>query len=218
MTTEDTRDPEQPQEAIDLRDQLLALFLAATRGDTAAGETLRQLGAWNAGEDRPPQLVLAGNRRVFQEWGELHPAFAGEESLLRDRARRYAAAWSWIQSDALAGKPLECARAAWDAGLFLEVHELVEGVWRDASEAERPALQGWILAATGLYRLAEGDLATAGEMLGEADPILRDRLVPEPYDWSAFATAIQAICEAIAGGEIRTAEDLRDIPRLEKSR
>ena len=217
MSSEDTRERATPQASLGVRDALLELFRRAVAGQRTASERLQQLSAWSRGEDRPPDLQLEDGQALFQEWGQVHPRFEKDEGYLRDRAIRYGAALSWIAAEGTSGNPLDCARAAWDAGLFLEVHELVEARWRELPEADRRPLQGWILAATGLHKLCEGDLATARELLGDATLVLEDPLPPSPYAWGPFAAGLRELAAALEAGHISGPESLEDIPRLEKS-
>ena len=217
MASQDTRENPATQVSLELRDALLRLFVAASDGDRVAAAGIRQLESWNRDGDRPPDLRLDDGRAVFQEWGELHPSFEKDEPYLRDRAQRFGAAWRWIQEDAAIGVGLECARAAWDAGLFLEVHELVETAWRATQGAEREPLQAWILATTGLHKLCEGDLATAKELVRDASNMLKGSLSAYGYAWGPFGSALEELAAGLEAGAIRGPEDLRDIPRLEKS-
>ena len=51
--------------------------------------------------------------------------------------------------------PLEQSFVLWDAELFFEVHEILEGLWMAAQGREKAALQGLIRAA-GVYILMAG--------------------------------------------------------------
>lgn len=217
MAVQDTQENPATQVSLELRDALLQLFIGASRGDRASADSILQLEGWNRDGDRPPDLRLEDGRAVFQEWGEIHPSFAKDEPYLRDRARRFGAAWSWIQQDAAMGVALECARAAWDAGLFLEVHELVETAWRASQGPEREPLQAWILATTGLHKLCEGDLATATELMRDASNMLKESPSASSYAWGPFGRALGELAQGLEAGRILGPADLRDIPRLEKS-
>ena len=60
---------------------------------------------------------------------------------------------------------LAAAAALFDAGLFFEVHELLEPYWFRAEGAEREALQGLIQVAVGFQHLANGNLEGARALL-----------------------------------------------------
>jgi predicted metal-dependent hydrolase len=116
-------------------------------------------------------------------------------SALACRARR--------ASEALADAPLAVAddlRAAlaaaarlFDAGLFFEVHELLESHWTAARGETREALQGLIQIAVGWQHLANGNLAGARALLVDGAAKLHGRrLLDVPLD--AFARqALEAI-------------------------
>jgi hypothetical protein len=62
---------------------------------------------------------------------------------------------------------LDDAATLFDAGLYFEVHELLEPQWRQATAADRTALQGLIQIAVGFQHLANGNVAGARSLLGE---------------------------------------------------
>jgi predicted metal-dependent hydrolase len=62
---------------------------------------------------------------------------------------------------------LTAAARLFDAGLFFEVHELLEPHWLHARAAARDALQGLIQIAVGWQHLANGNLAGARSLLTE---------------------------------------------------
>lgn len=53
------------------------------------------------------------------------------------------------------------AVALWNAGLYFELHELLETIWPDAPEPERTALKGWIQAAGAYLHSERGQPAAA---------------------------------------------------------
>ncbi len=79
---------------------------------------------------------------------------------------------------ALAGRPLSAvdapldvalgaATALFDAGLYFEVHEILEPYWMRADAADRQSLQGLIQVAVGFQHLANGNLDGARALLRE---------------------------------------------------
>jgi predicted metal-dependent hydrolase len=62
-----------------------------------------------------------------------------------------------------------------DAGLFFEVHEVLEPHWVRATGDLRETLQGAIQAAVGWQHLANGNLAGARSLLEEAAARLHGR-------------------------------------------
>ncbi len=144
------------------RNRLAGVILAALH-DPAARDELRRLA--------PGEAAAAG-------W--LLPEEASYAPLLTARARS--------ASRALEGRPLRApaaplaeavadAAALWQAGLYFEVHELLEPYWRDAAGGTREALQGLIQAAVGYQHLANGNLAGARALLAEGAGRLRGRVL-----------------------------------------
>lgn len=85
---------------------------------------------------------------------------------------------------------LAAAASLFDAGLGFEVHELLESWWRDASGAEREALQGLVQVAVGYQHWANGNQSGARALLTEgAARLAVGRLDGLPL--AAFATAVR---------------------------
>ncbi len=59
------------------------------------------------------------------------------------------------------------AVALWNAGLFFEVHEVLEDVWKTATGDTRQALQGVIQVAVAYHHLAHGNARGARSLLRE---------------------------------------------------
>lgn len=201
-----------------LRDALAALFVRAAAGDTAARQTLAALARWAAGE-RPGAELLA--LRVGEDTPEplfdatgLAARFAAQDAYARDRARRLTAALGWIADGKLTGDPLQCARAAWDAGLFFEVHEILEPVWLGEAPPRRDALQGVIMAGAALHHLCSGNLAGAKSLLRDAARHLERAPGALPLDLARFARELDALGDALERGTVRSADDLREPPAL----
>jgi hypothetical protein len=149
---------------------------------------------------------------LFASGGALDPRFEPLETYVRDRIGRYAAARSWIRAEGAEQDPLERARAAWDAGLFFEVHEVLEPVWLEERGPERGALQGLILAAAALHHLCEGNLAGAIGLCQRA----RQRLGSAPdtfrVDTATLGEALETLAERLDRREIGGPADLREVP------
>ncbi len=198
-----------------VRDALAARFVAASGGDPEARADLAQLARWSEGAGPPPALRAEDGDLLFDAKGEVAERFAALEPYIRDRAPRYQAACDWIASDDSVGNALEQARAAWDAGLFFEVHEIAEPVWLEASGRERELLQGIIMAGAALHHLSDGNLAGARGLLGDAARRLAD--ATGPYDFASFANALHELQAAIAAGQITQIDDVTALPRLERT-
>ncbi|MDQ7858495.1 MAG: DUF309 domain-containing protein [Armatimonadota bacterium] len=136
---------------------------------------------------------------------------------LRRHAHRLTAALRWLRRPAPRGVPVHMARAAalFDAGLFFECHEYLEGIWRRAAARDRPFYQGIILVAAAFYHYEKGNahgvrskLAGGFARLDGYRPVYRgvlvDRWLRRLTPWRARAAS------GIAAGPLRPA----DIPRL----
>jgi hypothetical protein len=112
-----------------------------------------------------------------------------------------------VACEALADRPLlgatadlrqtlEAAAALFDAGLYFEVHEVLEPHWMTAGGPEREALQGLVQIAVAWQHLANGNLAGARSLLLEGSGRLHGaRLLGidlEPFARAAADTAERA--------------------------
>jgi hypothetical protein len=198
-----------------VRDALAELFVRSAAGDSDARRDVAALHAWSLGGGDPPEIRAEDGAALF-EGKELAATFEALDDYARDRARRFAAACSWLADEPRASDPLEQARAAWDAGLFFEVHELIEPVWLEAKGARRELLQGVIMAGAAMHHLSEGNLAGARGLLGDASKRLADCGDAEAMNFSAFARELGALRERILSGSVRDIADVGDLPRLER--
>ena len=197
-----------------VRDALAALFVAASAGDREADRRLEALARWARDGGLDPlleSLRVSDAETLFVE-GALHPRLRALEDYVRDRAPRFAGARGWIREAGAETDPLERARAAWDAGLFFEVHEILEPVWLEESEPRRTTLQGLIMAAAALYHLERGNRTGATSLSREAARRLGHASPEFPIDVEPLAAALEALAEKVERGEIRTSKDIRDVP------
>jgi predicted metal-dependent hydrolase len=74
-------------------------------------------------------------------------------------------------------RALADAAMLFDAGLFFEVHELLEPFWLAATGEARQALQGLIQVAVGYQHRANGNLAGARALLADGVARLRGRRI-----------------------------------------
>ncbi len=200
-----------------LRDALAAAFVRAAAGDAAARSALEELSSWEAATGPGPglrELRAEDGAALFKSDGSLTQKFSGLEDYVRDRARRFGPALAWIQADRATGKPIACARAAWDAGLFFEVHELLEPVWMHEHGERRRVLQGLIMAGAALHHLTQDNLAGARGLLREAAQRLADASPQEPFDLARFGRELAALAELIENGQVKHADEIRKLPRL----
>ena len=92
---------------------------------------------------------------------------------IQSRLERYRDVFDQILQDR-ASELLTQAVYLWNAGLFFEVHEMLEGFWRGTSGDKREALKGLIKAATAYAHLDSGHqkaweslCAKSAKLLGE---------------------------------------------------
>jgi hypothetical protein len=136
-----------------------------------------------------------------------HDESAHTDALL-ERARRAAialAATPPLRPDADVATALAAAATLFDAGLYFEVHEVLEPHWVRAEGAERDALQGLIQIAVGFQHLANGNLAGARALLAEGG--FRLERSPQPsLDAREFARAVRAALARLP--------EVADVPRF----
>ncbi len=161
-----------------LRNALAELGLAACEDDAAAAA----LGWLAAPADAPPpaaaarlaavHLIDPGGRALLP----VHAPHAAAVAAHARRALRAAAAFRRGPPGAGVVRACRVAAALWNEGLFFEVHEVLEAVWRTAAGTERQALQGVIQIAVAYHHLAHGNRRGARSLLAEG----RSRLASVP--------------------------------------
>jgi hypothetical protein len=113
-----------------------------------------------------------------QDTLRLKGAWKEHAAELGNRARQ---AWHALRArpldppDPPLGAVLDAAALLFDAGLYFEVHELLEPHWMRAGGTEREALQGLIQIAVGFQHLANHNLMGARALLGEGCQRIRGR-------------------------------------------
>jgi hypothetical protein len=160
------------------RNRLAETILAALHDARARRELARLAEA--------PEAALAAGWLSGEE-----RRFAGA---LTERARRAGAALTSLPLDEAPGPlavALADAAALHDAGLYFEVHELLEGYWRDARGEAKEALQGLIQIAVGYQHLANGNLRGARALVEEGAARLRGRRLGG-LELDLFAGAVAA--------------------------
>ena len=99
---------------------------------------------------------------------------------------------------------LDHAATLFAAGLYFEVHEVLEPHWMRAEGSARETLQGLIQAAVGYQHLANGNLEGARALLHDgAAKLLGRRLAGRDLD--AFARAVAGHSRELAGGDAAAA-------------
>jgi hypothetical protein len=149
-----TFDPFNDRMARDIRNSLSAALISDL--GSATGATVEQAAAVWIQKELPP---------VCREY-------------IRQTLERYRHVADQIRSDLIQDPGLQ-ALVLWNAGLFFELHELLETVWRVAEGADRTALKGLIQAAGVYVHQLRGNAAAAGGLAQRARRNLlagRDRL------------------------------------------
>jgi hypothetical protein len=91
---------------------------------------------------------------------------------------------------------LEDAALLFDAGLYFEVHELLEPHWQEASGEARETLQGLIQIAVGYQHLANGNIRGAHALLAEGTR----RIMGGAINGRPLESFAQQVLASVAGG------------------
>lgn len=151
------------------------------------------------------------------EW-RLRSGYREHAALFGARAQRAARALKGRALDP-PDPPLEVALAQagvlFAAGLYFEVHELLEPHWMRAEGITRDTLQGLIQAAVGYQHLANGNVAGARALLHDgAAKLLQRRLRGRDLDPFARRVAEHARMLVAGEGEAAAAFDWSRVPRF----
>lgn len=157
-----------------LRNRLADLILDALhdQGARRGLEALAAVCADPAALDRtdPPRAFPTELFDRRADGWRIKPGFRDHGAALGDRAARAVRALASRPFSA-ADPPLEVtlgeAAVLFGAGLYFEVHEMLEPYWMRADGAERQALQGLIQVAVGFQHLANRNLDGARALLRE---------------------------------------------------
>jgi hypothetical protein len=95
---------------------------------------------------------------------------------------------------------LDRAASLADAGLFFEVHELLEPVWLRADGAERLGLQGLIQVAVGFHHAGHGNREGAVSLLAEGLAKLAAAGPALPLDTAAWRGQLENVLTAWRAG------------------
>ena len=112
-----------------------------------------------------------------QDFAWLGEASPEQVALVSERARRASealAACPPMRAEPSIGEALAAAAVLFDAGLYFEVHELLEPHWMRAAGAERQALQGLIQVAVAFQHRDNGNVEGARSLLVDGSARLRE--------------------------------------------
>ena len=210
-----------------LRNRLAELILDALH-DADARAGLRALVAVGAdpgalGDAAPPERFPLDFFERAAEGLVPRRAFAVHA---RDLAERAEAAWRAVGARPLdpatpsLAETLEAAGALFDAGLYFEVHELLEPCWFRALGREREALQGLIQIAVGFQHLVNGNRRGALALLHDGAAKAAAGALDE-LPLAEFATGARrcgAMLAALADSGAGAAFDRALIPAFPRAR
>ena len=201
-----------------LRNRLAELVLDALH-DGDAREALRALAAVCA-DARAPEGARPPARfplELFERGANGLTVRSGFAAHARELAERAQAAWHAVGARTLAhaapslAETLDAAGDLFDAGLYFEVHELLEPSWFRAVGGEREALQGLIQVAVGFQHLVNGNRRGALTLLHDgAAKAVAGALVDRPL--LEFAAGARRCGAALAALDDGTAFDRTLIP------
>lgn len=194
-----------------LRNRLADLVLDALH-DREARRALEALAAVCADpralDAAPPPVAFPADLfdRGPEGW-RIKSGYREHAAPLAERAGRAARALA-DRPLAPADPPLETAldhaATLFAAGLYFEVHEVLEPHWMRAQGPARETLQGLIQAAVGYQHLANGNLEGARALLHDgAAKLLGRRLAGRDLD--AFARGVAGHSRELAGGDAAAA-------------
>ena len=203
-----------------LRNRLADLILEALheararRGLEALAATCRDPGALGSGAPPPGFPADLFDRRA-DGW-HVKAGFRAHADALGERATRAARALA-DRPLSPADPPLDVAlgeaATLFDAGLYFEVHELLEPHWMRADGVERTALQGLIQVAVGLQHLANRNLEGARALLREgAAKLVGQRLAGRDLD--GFARRVHRCGTELHDAEAAQRFDWSAAPRF----
>ncbi|MBU4260417.1 MAG: DUF309 domain-containing protein [Proteobacteria bacterium] len=105
---------------------------------------------------------------------------ADKKAYILDRISRYRKCITTVEQQGIQSI-LEQSFVLWDAELFFEVHEILEGQWMVAQGREKAALQGLIRAAGVYILMAWGNQQGAEKMAAKAVRALEENLTALAY-------------------------------------
>ena len=110
------------------------------------------------------------------------------------------------------GMALHGAAVLFDAGLYFEVHELLEPHWIAGQGSDRGILQGLIQIAVGYQHLANGNVKGARALLDEGSAKIQARRI-HGLDLDRFALGVRATLASVAEDASFDWADIPGFPR-----
>ena len=205
-----------------LRNRLADLILDALH-DGAARRGLEALAAVCAdphvlGSAEPPSGFPDDLFEQRADGWRIRSGYRQHAETLGERAGRAARALAHLplaEADPPLDVLLDEAATLFAAGLYFEVHELLEPAWMRADGPARQSLQGLIQIAVGFQHLANGNLDGARSLLHEgAAKLLGQRL--RGRDLDGFARAVIRCEREVVrlGPEATRRFDWGEVPRM----
>ncbi|HEV8309247.1 MAG TPA: DUF309 domain-containing protein [Methylomirabilota bacterium] len=193
-----------------LRNRLAELILDAF-DDVSARETLGALVRFCGSEEgrlRPEDATRLLTLGWFERAGPDRLRLRGAHQMYRPAlCGRVAAATSMVAEGAggeaggsQAGLLGRAARLA-DAGLYFEVHELLEPAWMRAEGLARVALQGLIQVAVAFHHAQQGNHPGARSLLAEGLAKLTAARGALPLDTEAWEQSLGGVRDALEAGQ-----------------
>jgi predicted metal-dependent hydrolase len=177
------------------------------------------------GAEVPGDSRAVGSQGAVTSWYEAHPDVVPFLASVGERVRVYADVVLRVEKEWNAFERLDPLRrgvaeaaACFNAGLFFEAHEHLEGYWRELAPAPtKRFVQGLIQVSVGFHHAMRGSYQGAVNQLGKGLSKLGD--APEGalgLDRERFAREVEAIRKDIAsrGRQRMRRAVLHELPRM----
>ncbi|MDH4320185.1 MAG: DUF309 domain-containing protein [Desulfobulbaceae bacterium] len=121
---------------------------------------------------------------------------AAHRAYIEDRLSRYHNVFALLRKQA-EHDPFRQSLALWDAGLFFEVHEVIERLWKESQGDQKSALQAMFRAAGTYVHLEQGNPVAARSMADKAIQGLTSHgaCLPATFDLAPLISALQQLTQ-----------------------
>jgi len=158
---------------------------------------------WHPTIDDAQELVERGLLTEREEEFTIRQQFVPVLAYLRRQTSRLLDALKWIRAHGLRGDEADLQRgvALFNAGLYFECHELLEGVWRATPGPERAFYHGIVQVAAAFYHYEKRNLHGARTLLTKG--MLKLEEFPDHYrgvDLAAFRRMLRPWLEHFKTG------------------